>query len=528
MNRTRCVARVATCLFSVLALGCSCGTEQVVIDAGNPIVPDAAIDAGNDAGQDTSTVAPGCAQSGSAGAHCRAGLCLGGITCAGASGAVMDVQTTFDLRQAGADDPAHPGYPVARTVLDPAELAPLNAAEASLCAQQCDTSGALDTCGACASCSTALTQMPLVAAFGGARILFGAGADFGSNTGVCRLDCTWHADARSDECPDDAMACDSFGSVCVEACTSDVECNTTYGITYAGEIVTTIDTAGARTCSPSTGRCEVAGRAGAAVGDACASDADCAPGTGVCLAGGRCGELACPGPGTPTSTCAAGRGVCLVSGAGAHPQSICILGCHTSADCGAGSACSLFGGGATIGGLEGFCVGRCSADDACIAGETCTDGMRVDASGATVATPGQCVPRCSGVGAVGPASGGCARDEVCLADHPGASYGFCEPADRFCGATDARSLPAASTECATGWVCDETLAGRAGRHDDVADGHCTPACASDADCAGRGACVTTGSLAGLCRTACASDGDCAAPSVCDGTIGWCVEVAPPA
>jgi hypothetical protein len=364
--------------------------------------------------------------------------------------------------------------------------------------------------------------MPLVAALGGARQLFGAGATFGATTGVCRIDCTWRPGERGAECPDDSFTCDAFGAVCVEACTSDVECNTTFGVTYAGELVTTIDDALGAHCNHTTGRCETAGTTGATVGTPCASSIDCAADVGVCVAGGLCAELGCPNPGTTASTCAGGAGVCLPTSATSHPSALCLLGCDVAADCAAGNTCVLFGPGLRIGTHAGYCLGVCDTDDQCAASETCTDG--VGAAGAP--TPGQCRPRCTGVGLVGAASGGCAATELCLADHAGATYGWCEPADRFCGDPDRRSLPAASTDCAMGWVCDELLAGVPLAHDVVGDGHCTPACATDADCAGT-TCVTTGALAGLCRGACTSDADCTAPNVCDTSLGWCVEAPPP-
>lgn len=531
MSRTQFVARVAwsvSCVVLLHAQACSCGPPIEVVDGG-PI--DAAPD--DDVGRDASTP-PGpdaaCGSgTGQIGDHCRSGAtaaCASGSDCIDLSARSHDVESVFGYRQGGDDDVAHPGYPLARDVVDPLASAPFNAAAGTLCAAQCDASLRTDPCGACTSCETTLTQMPLVAAFGGARVLFGTAAAYGASTGVCRLDCTWSPTSRGDECPSE-MACDAFGSVCIEACTTDNECNTNYGVTYEGEVVTVLDTAHPRACNPTTGRCEDVGTTGASVGDACESSDACAPGTGVCLAGGRCAEFGCASPDTSASTCASGAGVCLSVNQTSHPQTLCLQGCAASSDCGAGNVCTPFGGGFAIGAFTGYCLGICHADDECIGSEACTDGTTVDATGATVATPGQCVPRCTGVGEVGAASGGCDATEMCVADHAGAAYGHCAPADHFCGEPDTRSLPAADPECATGWVCDELLAGLPAQHELVADGHCTPACASDADCTGATTCVLAGALAGLCRDACTSDTDCTAPRVCDTTLGACVEAAPP-
>lgn len=537
MSRTKYVARMAWSVFFAVPLvssGCSCSNaHERDADAGPPIEPDAGLADVVDVGRVEFGDGDVCTGSGLAGAHCRSGssaTCQGGTQCIDLSAMSGDVQTAFGLRQGGADDPAHPGYPLPRDPADPLASAPFNAAEGTLCAQQCDAAAAPGTagaCGTCTTCSTTLTQMPLIAAFGGVRAILGGTATFGPGTGLCRLDCTWDPSTSGAECPSE-MTCDAFGSVCIEACTTDNECNTNYGVTYAGETVTVLDAVHPLRCNAATGRCESAGHTGAAVGDPCASADDCAPGTGVCLAGGRCAEFGCTNPNTATSVCAAAHGICLTTNASEHPQSLCLLGCNTAADCGAGNSCNTLWADAAmtmpfpIGPFTGYCIGFCDSDEQCIATEACTDTTTADGT----RVPGQCVPRCTGVGAVGAASGGCMATEMCFADHAGASYGHCAPVDHFCGIPDTRSPAAADPECAVGWVCDELLAGVAAQHERVGDGHCTPACATDAECP-SGTCVTTGPLAGLCRHACATDADCAAPTVCDATAGWCVEAAPP-
>ncbi len=531
MNRTQSVATWSWSVFllalALVTSGCSCGAEA---PADGGILPLLEAGSEHDAGHDVGVDAfapPSCDVTGGIGGHCRApNVCIAGSTCIDLHAGPQTANEALRLRQSDGDDPAHTGYPIARDALMAA--APFNAAEGTLCAQQCDTS-VPDTCGRCTTCSAALTQMPLLAVLGGTSLLFGASEQqFGRQTGVCRIDCTFDPATSGSACPAQ-MTCDALEGVCVEACTTDSECNTNLGITYAGELVTVLDAAHARTCNTTTGRCEHGGNPAAVVGDGCSGDDDCAPGGGVCLSGGRCAELGCTNPNTPTSTCADAHGICLTSSESMQTSNLCLLGCNHATDCGSGNSCHILWTDPahtvpfTIGTFTGYCAGTCLADDECIATETCTDTT----SGTTV-NPGRCVPRCTGVGAIGAASGGCTATEVCIADHAGATYGSCEAVDRFCGEPDLRSLPAASIDCATGWVCDELLAGVTGMHETLGDGHCTPACTGDADCTGRGSCVTSGLFAGLCRTACTSDAACTAPQVCDVAQGWCVEGPPPA
>lgn len=536
MNRTRCVARVAWCVFSMGAVWIAGASVSACTScAPEPVIPDTG--AGSCCGPGTICLCdtgatydvdvpdryvapPECVGgTGTIGDHCRAGACAAAAaTCLDPPAATL--QSAFMLRQAGDPDPLHDGFVVARAVDLASDDAPFNGAEGSLCAQRCDPAAAIDACGACASCSGDMTQAPLVAAFGGARAVLGTGL-----AGLCRIDCTWSPTSASLECPTD-MACDPFGAVCIEACTTDNECNTGYAASYQGELLTSLETAHPRHCNTVTGRCEASGTVGAHVGDPCEGGDACAPGAGLCLSGGHCAELGCPTPNTATSTCDGGRGICLTTSDASHPTSICLMGCTTSAECGPGNACSLLhdatGAAVSIGPFAGYCVGVCASDDECIASEACTDTTTTDATGATVTVPGRCVPRCTGLGGVGAASGGCASTEQCVADHAGAAYGHCAPADDFCGAGGTVGLAAASSDCATGWVCDELLAGIPGEQELFGDGHCTPACTSDGDCTALGrTCVTSGTYAGLCRHACSAPGDCAATETC--STGWCVE-----
>jgi len=214
----------------------------------------------------------------------------------------------------------------------------------------------------------------------------------------------------------------------------------------------------------------------------------------------------------------------LTTSAATHPSTLCLEGCNTPDDCGAGNTCNVLldtaGARVFIGPFSGYCIGTCASDADCIASETCSDVL--DPIGVLTA---HCVPRCTGVGEIGAASGGCTDDEVCLAAHAGATYGRCELADRFCGAVGTLGLPAASTDCATGWVCDELLASVDLQPEVLGDGHCVRACGSDLDCFTGTTCVTSGPLAGLCRQRCTVDADCAARTTCDETLGLCIEAS---
>ena len=477
-------------------------------------------DAGNDANDDASFMTT-CNATGRVGAHCRTGACVGGATCD--QFAPLTIQAAFGLRQ-GAPDPRHTGYAVIESPAIASQSAPFNGAEGTLCAQSCDLASTTNTCGTCAHCSGQLTQAPIVASFGGARDLFGAMPPFGANTGVCRLDCTWAPTERGYGCPDMQMTCDPFSGTCAESCTSDNECNTAYGATYAGELVTELATSAPATCNAATGRCGWAGTTGATVATRCTTSADCAPGIGVCLNGGMCAEFGCSPAGM---ICVGGPGgVCLQTNV-AGTSTLCLAGCSSAAACAPGNACQLFPGGAAIGPFRGYCLATCRADTDCRASETCTDTL--DAMGASVA--GTCVPRCTSVGGIGAASGGCASSEWCIADHAGATYGRCLTTDSFCGTVGTMSLSAASTECPIGQVCDETLAtphdaiGAVAR-ETFGDGHCAPAC-TVGGCTGGATCVTSGPLRGLCRMPCTTPTGCPIDQTCDTTLGECVEVMTP-
>jgi hypothetical protein len=458
-----------------------------------------------DAGPNVDAASVACNAAGQPGAHCVEGACAADAVCA-ADRSTSTIDSLLSLSEASPEDPLHPGYPALVPGADPDVGPAFTGALGSLCVETCDLA-ADDPCGACATCSADLTQSPVVNALGGARLALDlAGAP--SGTGLCRIDCTYDRSTRGDECPDD-MTCSAFTETCIERCVSDEECNARYGVTYAGVPVSIVDALGVMYCNETTGRCEAHGGATATVGDACATDDDCPVDGGVCLPGHLCAQSGCEGSG---GLCAEDRGVCL--GVNDH-QTVCVRGCTTADDCGAGNACLRFL--STIGSWEGYCYGLCNDDTECLATETCDDAM--DASGAP--TPGHCVPRCTGVGSVGPESGGCADDEACVLDHEDAAYGFCRRADTFCGAVDAAQLPATSSECPTGWVCDELLAGGTSG----GDGHCAPACTDNADCpiAIGARCVTAGPYAGLCRAACTSDDDCLGGEICDPSAGYCVE-----
>ncbi len=504
--------------------GLVCLDDTGVVDSG-PVIGDGG-DGGADAGRDVGPPPP-CNASGRVGAHCRMETdCATGLNC-GALTSGMTIQQVFMLRQGTLDDPAHMGYQGVEDPALPANSAPFNGLAGTMCLQVCDTAAMTDGCGTCASCSNALTQMPLVNAFGGARsALTTAQRTFGDNSGICRLDCSYDPAQRGALCPDD-MTCDAFTAVCVEQCTTDSECNTAYGATYAGELVTIVNTTNPQVCNMTTGRCEAgASTATAVVGDACESGADCMAGTGICLNGGMCAQLGCDG--TSATSCGTGN-LCLGIN---ERQTICIHGCNTTADCEPGNACTPLT--APTGGVNGYCIGICGDDSECRATETCTN--YVDDMG--VAQNGRCVPRCSVVdGRDMAGSGGCEDGEYCRRAHDGLTYGRCAGLGAFCGVDTTPATPGASADCGAGQICDELLAtgGGAGfmNRDIFGDGHCVDACTADTDCVGRAGttCVLTPTdspYLGLCRTACDAATPCAsANEMCDTVNGYCTEIPPP-
>ncbi|MFO0682736.1 MAG: MopE-related protein [Sandaracinus sp.] len=443
---------------------------------------------------------------GALGAHCAAGLCMGTAACFNDLSAMSVDQVFGGVRQGVENDPAHPGYARVAAAQVPANDPPFHGFLGTMCTSECDLDAATDGCGTCATCSGLLSQNPLVQAFGGARLAYAMPAY--ANSGSCRLDCAYDPATRG-ACPA-ATTCDAFSEVCVEQCTTDAECNMNYGAAYDGELLSLI--VGDERCDTTVGRCVPrASVATAHVGDACDTASDCAPGVGMCFAGGLCGALEC---GTAGTACDGGRGICLGTGG---TQTVCLRGCNTVADCGAGNVCAPVG--AAIGGYTGYCIGVCNTDTDCAATETCNDANR-------------CVPRCTVPGGIGVAAG-CASDtEFCRVDHAGATYGFCEQVDRFCGAANSTNLPAASSECATGYVCDEMLAGGSGPafggREVFGDGHCTRACTTNADCTAIGTrCVTNGPYLGLCRRiGCTMATDCASGQSCDTARAVCVEAPP--
>jgi hypothetical protein len=484
---------------------------------------------------------PSCSASGRVGSTCRMGACMSGSTCMPDQMGMPFTSVFTGIKMGNGMDPMHAGYQTVDMPQDPARDAPMNAFPGGFCGQECDTSATTNACGMCAHCDSQVTQLPIIQAFGGARVFFGARAMYPNNEGLCRLNCTWSPTARSPECPGDAFACSEFEGSCIEACTTDNECNTLYGVTYEGDLVSTLITDHPQHCNHTTGRCEYTGHAGAMVGDHCASGDDCAPGTGICLNGGLCAEFGCTGG----MTCGT-NGICLGVSA-TNDQTLCLRGCNTAADCGAGNTCNALTGGMSIGTWHGYCIGVCQDDSECSADEVCTN--YTDTTGANQA--GRCVPRCDHIGAIGAAAGTgsahtCMATEWCQPAHTSGTppmatttYGRCAPINGFCGDANSNPAPAAApTECPTGYVCDETLAGLYGdgtaanpaQRDTFGDGHCVTACATNADCTVSGTeCVTTGALQGLCRQPCsAASTTCPTHQTCSTTLGYCIEVAPPA
>lgn len=152
----------------------------------------------------------------------------------------------------------------------------------TMCAQICDPaapSGTLanDCQELCARCVSGMRR-------GRARVPLPDGAP-----GACRPSCVVHATDRG-ACRK-GYACDPETGTCMEACTSDAECQ--------------LFDAPEGSCDAATGRCRLDGRPGITAGDPCVRDADCmddgrcladfASDDGYCVRFGCSDELPCPG-----------------------------------------------------------------------------------------------------------------------------------------------------------------------------------------------------------------------------------------
>jgi hypothetical protein len=76
-------------------------------------------------------------------------------------------------------------------------------------------------------------------------------------------------------------ACEPLLRVCVDACTSDLECRIA-GVLDGGVAALVRDTASSATCSRETGLCENPGRPGVRAGSPCRFDSECGP-SGTCV-----------------------------------------------------------------------------------------------------------------------------------------------------------------------------------------------------------------------------------------------------
>lgn len=292
------------------------------------------------------------------------------------------------------------------------------------------------------------------------------------------------------------------------------------------------------------------GLADGVAGRACKRDADCP--------GGRCSAVL--------------HIVSLDDGVAA-PGGYCTASCESDSDCGAEGICSV-----PAGELEGECLVRCTAADACREGYLCTGLVQLGA--ARVA--GTCRPKpeteqlddgaagracksnaecgggqCMGVSPLGVTLPGnycsarcledaqCGEGGACLAFEGSSSAGHCFARctdDRDCARDGYRCrtlapgfqgcfpAPAALPDRRAGAACsvDADCGGSAGSCVDslpfgsfVADettpqpgGYCTQECALDADCGAGAQCISRGIQGGMCLGSCTDQRDCRAGYRC--------------
>lgn len=467
-------------------------------DAGTPDAPM------SDAPRDTPDVPMAiatCGDNGQVGGHCRApdNACTAGYPCqdelVGMTG-MLTVRTTFGIEQGEPDGTTGYFREVATPV--PANDIPINIATGGFCTAECDGSlgpptmaGAPDLdCTACSSCSATVGVLGL---FGTTSIL-GTDGPFGTNTGWCRADCVFDP-ATNGGCPT-GYTCSAGENVCIEACTSDTQCQYELELTRVGLAVTTLDTSRG-TCNTTTGRCDWTRPAEGHVGDACESASDCTEDVGFCIRGGTCAELQCnratdTEAGTFNCDLEGGtrNGICL--GFGGNNGAICIQGCNSASDCNPGNACLPLG--ASAGPYMGYCLGICDielndpdgtgpltmADDELW---QCQATQRCDVAPSTLAEPdpdGVCRDFCTTT-----ADCDAGLEEECEMVE-GTSYGFCRVPDQIC------SVAGGDEDCYFDQVCD--LVAFEGNL-----GLCVDRCTTDDDCDAGDECQVS---RGVCRTPC--------------------------
>jgi len=488
------------------------------------VIPDAG-DAGMRDTPDVPVAALTCGDNGQVGGHCRApdNACTAGYPCqdelVGMTG-MLTVRTTFNIEQ-GEPDPTNPGYfrEVATPV--PANDIPINIATGGFCTAVCDglvnpptMMGAPDLdCTDCSSCSATVGVLGL---FGTTSIL-GAASMFGANSGWCRADCVFDP-ATNGGCPT-GYTCSAGENVCIEACTSNTQCQYNLELSRVGLAVTTIDPARA-TCNTTTGRCDWTSAVEGHVGDMCDAASDCTEDVGICLRGGTCGELQC-NRATDTEMGTFGcdlegttrNGICL--GFGGNNGAICIQGCNSASDCNPGNACLPLGMAA--GPYTGYCLGLCDielndpdgaggpmtmADDEIW---NCQATERCDVAPSSLEEPDP----------DGTCRSFCMDDTMCdatLAERcemvDGATYGFCRVPDQIC------SVARADADCNFDQVCDLVAF-------DGNLGLCVNACTDNTDCDAGDECQVA---RGVCRTPCDSGNPCTPDTAFVCTTGLCEQL----
>ncbi len=453
------------------------GPDAGDIDAGSQDTGPAdsgALDMGVDAG-------PMCASPALAGEE--GGVCMPDMSCAMGldcfaefsqipGGPPATLGNVFGL-PSGTTDPGNAGEFIA----GPPSDVPIAFAPGGVCSTGCNPGVQPDTCGACASCNPSIG--PRTFGVVGLDVSVFAAISGGSNMdGICRANCEFDATGATNGGCEVGNACDPQTNTCVEACTSDSQCQLVWGLSRAEGLVAA--QAPGMACNATTGLCEIVNPPkGAQLGSACTDDRDC-PQHGACF-GGRCATFGCAsGDGAPGPVPCAGT--CVGTTA---RGSICLPACTTPDECPPEQACIPLQGGA------GICFFACQGDAECKADERCKPSTEQTGPQADVSTCSAiCDPDPSDQINV-PGAIMCPTDSFCVASGMG-DHGFCEPLDQLC-TSDAACVGAQACE-----VVDADLLGR-----------CVDGCAVDMDCPGlmEQCVIQAGSTNGVCR---APGGPCSA------------------
>lgn len=375
------------------------------------------------------------------------------------------------------------------------------------CARTCDATRLNDECAPCGVCRfDALAGNLRVALYDG------------TVSGVCREACTPTRDGTG--CPRAGYTCDLETFACMEACTTDEQCQIiSVHRERRGGIVEYLDRGESfpSFCDRATGRCRTAGTPGARIGDVCEADDDCED-DGACIrfagdAAGVCSRRGCLAPGFE---CPAGT-ACDVRNAETWASG-CFVTCEVGADDGTAGMTGS-GGGHPSCGPGRACVWNGLSEPGEPNGGSCVLGEYNDVPAPNVGAPCRADSECYSPFGLG----------TCLyLDYPGVTAGLCSVTScatflRADGTMTDGLLPGVEIDRP---ICDPArseLCMNFERADEPPGTQCLAMCDSPADCAAEHACAELLAGRSFCWPWCVDDGECRSGSACLGPLGTACE-----